>query len=348
VKALHQLVAAATPGDAVTEQALAWQRLIRGWGMRSEVIAEHVHPALENEVHALWKARRLLDEGGVILRYSIWSAAAEAALEVDGPRVLVYHNITPGDLLREHNPAIAALCDQGRHELPRLCGRFDPVIADSSFNGGELEALGFGGAQVVPLLLDLPEHQPLRPASAEPRILSVGRVVPSKRLENVVGAFALYQRRHMPAARLELIGPSDGFDSYRYRLEALVRRSAVQNVSITGWLSDGELRQRYLSADAYVCLSAHEGFGAPLVEAMAYGVPVVASDNGAIRETLGQGLVLDGSDLPLVSEALHEVISSPQTREGLHILAGRRLRELRPEAVAERVRVALEPTVQAL
>ena len=88
----------------------------------------------------------------------------------------------------------------------------------------------------------------------------------------------------------------------------------------------------------------HEGFCAPLIEALAHGVPVVANDAGAMPETLGgAGLVVDGSDLPLVAEALHELTSSPSTRELLYDAADRRLAELRPETLAPRIREALAP-----
>ena len=61
-------------------------------------------------------------------------------------------------------------------------------------------------------------------------------------------------------------------------------------------------------------------------------------------ETLGgAGLVLDGADLPLVAEALHELASSPSTRSALYDAADRRLAELRPDVLIPRVRSALGP-----
>ena len=91
-------------------------------------------------------------------------------------------------------------------------------------------------------------------------------------------------------------------------------------------------------------MSVHEGFCAPLIEALAQGVPVVARGEGAVPETLsGAGLILDGADFPLVAEALHELASSPSTRSALYDAADRRLAELRPDALAPRVRSALGP-----
>jgi L-malate glycosyltransferase len=91
-------------------------------------------------------------------------------------------------------------------------------------------------------------------------------------------------------------------------------------------------------------MSVHEGFCAPLIEALAHGVPVVARAAGAVPETLGSaGVLLEGGDMPQVSEALNELASSPPTRAALYDAAERRLAELRPNVLAPRIRTALGP-----
>src|SRR6266498_4815991 len=121
--AVHQLLPTAAPYDAITGQAFAWRDLLRGWGYESEIVAEHVHPELMGAVHRIDRAgRRFLNEGGLILRYALWSATAETALRARGPVALCYHNITPGELLRDFNPSLAELCDRGREALPVFRG----------------------------------------------------------------------------------------------------------------------------------------------------------------------------------------------------------------------------------
>jgi glycosyltransferase involved in cell wall biosynthesis len=345
VGAIHQLVSAAAPHDATAEQALKWRDLLHGWGYESEIVAEDVHPDLKGDVRTLDRAgRRLVSKGGLVLHYTIWSAAAEAALGARRPFGLCYHNITPGELLREFNPRLAALCDRGREALPRFRGRVAPLIAVSSFNAHELRDAGLGEAAVVPLLLDLPDAVPRREPSTEPVVVSVGRVVPNKWLEQAIKAFALYQRRHAPQASLVLVGPYQGWESYHQALSLLVTRVGVRRVFFTGQISAEARDAWYRRADAYLATSVHEGFCAPLIEALAHGVPVVANDAGAMPETLGgAGVVVDGADLVLVAEALHELTSSRSTRELLYDAADLRLGELRPETLAPRVRAALGP-----
>jgi glycosyltransferase involved in cell wall biosynthesis len=343
--AVHQLLPAAAPHDAITGQAFAWQVLLRRWGSSSEIVAEHVHADLRGAVHRLdGRTRRILNDGGVILRYALWSATVDAALRVEGPVALSYHNITPGNLLREFNPVVADLCDRGRASLSVFKGRTKTVIADSSFNAAELKEAGIGGATVVPLLLDVPARVPRRRPSRRPVVLTVGRVVPNKRIEEVIKSFTLYQRHRAPAASLVVVGSDLGFERYRQALDGLVQRLGAQDVFFTGAISSEARDAWYARADAYISMSVHEGFCAPLVEALAHGVPVVARGAGAVPETLGgAGLVLDGADLPLVAEALHELASSPPTRNALYDVADRRLAELRHDVLAPRIRAALAP-----
>jgi glycosyltransferase involved in cell wall biosynthesis len=117
-------------------------------------------------------------------------------------------------------------------------------------------------------------------------------------------------------------------------------------VRFRGRVSDTERDAAYARAAVYICTSAHEGFCAPLVEAMARGLPVVAHDAGAVAETLGgAGLVIPGADAALTAEALQAVLDRADVRAALAARATRRLDELRPAAVEARIVAALEPLI---
>ena len=343
--AVHQLLPTAAPYDAITGQAFAWRDLLRGWNYESEIVAEHVHPDLVGAVQRVDRAgRRVLNEGGLVLRYALWSATVETALKARGPVALCYHNITPGKLLRAFNPSLAELCDRGRDALTVFRGRIDALIADSSFNAADLRDAGLGEATIVPLLLQLPSEVERRHSHPEPVVLTVGRIVPNKRLEEVVKAFALYQRHREPMASLVIVGSDLGFENYRHALNILVARIGARRVAFTGPISSEARDAWYRRADVYLSMSVHEGFCAPLIESLAHGVPVVARGAGAVPETLaGAGLVLDGDDPPLVSEALNELVSSESTRSALYDAADRRLAELRPAMLTPHIRSALAP-----
>jgi glycosyltransferase involved in cell wall biosynthesis len=324
MRPVHQLLASAVPGDAVTDQALAWRTVLRWWGHKSEMYAEHVHPALAGQVRSVARSR-LLERDTVVLHYAVWTHALERFFDAPGPRVLCYHNITPGELLREHNPALADLCDRARAALPRFRGQCAAVVADSEFNAQDLKASGVEGAVTVPLM-SLPTQVRRLDGGPGPVILSVGRLAPNKRVEDTLRAFALYQRYRSDQPTLVHVGPYHEFDGYRRELEKLARRLGARNVRFTGRVSRDERDAWYRRADAYICSSIHEGFCAPVIEAIANGVPVVARAAGAVPETLGgAGIVLDSDDPARAAE--------------------RRLKELAPASVARRLRTALEPVV---
>ena len=345
MRSVHQLLASAVPGDAVTDQAFAWRTVLRWWGYRSEIYAEHVHPALAGQVRSVGRSR-LLERDTVVLHYAVWTQALERFFDAPGRRVLCYHNVTPGELLREHNPALADLCDRARAALPRFRGQCAAVVADSEFNAGDLLESGIEGAATVPLMLNLPTQIRRLDGGPGPVILSVGRLAPNKCFENTIRAFALYQRHRSKSAELVHVGPYHEFDGYRRQLEQLARRLGVRNVRFTGRVSRDERDVWYQRADAYICSSIHEGFCAPVVEAIANGVPVVARAAGAVPETLGAaGIVVDDDDPALYAEALDELVSSQRTRSMLARAAARRVAELAPASVARRLRSALSPVL---
>ena len=128
------------------------------------------------------------------------------------PVALCYHNITPGELLRDFNPSLAALCDRGRERARRVSGaRRRPDRRLELQRGGPARGGARRGDGRPAHRSTIPPDVPRRDPSRASRSCSrVGRIVPNKRLEDVIKAFALYQRRHAPEASLVLVGPYAG------------------------------------------------------------------------------------------------------------------------------------------
>ena len=347
MKLVHQVVASVTPGDAVTDQAFAWRAALRTWGHKSEIVAEHVDEGLAAHVQQLDGARdRLLDAHVLIVHYSVWSRAVEDALDAPGAVVLCYHNVTPAELLRDYSPRLARLCELARAALPSLRDRCAAVVAFSRFSAGELRDLGLD-ATVVPLLLNLPTEPITVTPPAEPVVLFVGRIAPNKRLEDAIRAFALYQERHASGASFTIVGSPVEFERYQAELRRLAD-SLGARVRFTGRVSREERDGLYRRASVYLSTSIHEGFCAPLLEAIAHGVPVVARAEAAVPETLGDaGLLVDDGDPERIAETLHEAISQEPTRQALRSAGVRRLTELDPVRAARRLRATLEPVLTA-
>jgi glycosyltransferase involved in cell wall biosynthesis len=309
---VHQLLAALSYGDAISNEALAIQAHLRSAGFESDIFAEKVHPRMAHLARPLWDYRRESSPETVCLfHFSIGSAAGRLAFHSSDRLVAIYHNITPARFFLGFHPPLAGLCHHGRRELGAFASRTELGLGDSDYNRRELEAAGFRRTAVLPIVLDLSRYD--RPPSpvvrrlyddARTNILFVGRIIPNKRIEDLVRVFAAYQRWVEPRSRLLLVGDHRGFERYFDRLQELVSELRVDEVVFTGQVDDDDLYAYYRLADLFLCLSEHEGFCVPLQEAMHFGVPVVAFDAGAVRETLRGGGVLLTDKRPVEVAAL--------------------------------------------
>jgi glycosyltransferase involved in cell wall biosynthesis len=311
-----QLLAALSYGDAIGNEALAIQRHLRAAGHESDIFAELVHPRVAHLARPLREYREVSSPDTVCLyHFSICSASGRLAHSVPDRLVVVYHNITPARFFLGFHPHLAGLCHHGRRELAAFAPRADLGLGDSEFNRRELEAAGFRRTAVLPIVLDLPLYD--RPPSPVVRkrfddgrvnVLFVGRIIPNKRIEDLIRSFAAFQRWLQPRSRLLLVGDSRGFERYLGRLRELVDDLGAEEVVFTGQVDDDELYAYYRLADVFLCLSEHEGFCVPLQEAMHFQLPVIAYDTGAVRETLrGGGILLQDKRPELVAELLDRV-----------------------------------------
>jgi len=319
---VHQLLAALSYGDAIGNEALAIQRHLRAAGFESDVFAEKVHPRMAHLARPLWEYREVSSPETICLyHFSIGSAAGRLIHHAPDRLVAIYHNITPAHFFLGFHRHLAGLVYHGRRELAAFAARTELALGDSEFNRRELEEAGYARTGVLPIVLDLSLYD--RPPSPvvgrlyrddRVNVLFVGRVIPNKRIDDLVRTFAVYQKWVQPRSRLLLVGDHRGFEGYLARLQDRVRELGLDEVVFTGQVDDDELYAYYGLADVFLCLSEHEGFCVPLQEAMRFGVPVIAYDAGAVRETLrGGGILLWDKRPELVAELLERV----RTDEGL-------------------------------
>ncbi len=346
---VHQVCAGAVPRDAITHHLLESRRVIRAMGLRSEILCEddRIDPTLAGVVHPVSGWSDVARPGdAAILHYSIGSPAFGHVLARCDRVAIHYHNITPAELLWEDAPAVAIACLHGREELATLAGRVVAAAADSRFNADELAALGFPPAAVVGVMR---RELPVVPARPRPRagaplsLLFVGRGVPNKAQHHLIAALAAL-RQGGGDARLRLIGSWEGMETYAGRCAALARDLRVaDHVAFEGSVDDGRLAEAYAGSDAFVCLSDHEGYCVPLVEAMAASLPIVAFASSAVTETVGNaGLLLDEKPPSLVAESVREATANPRLAARMEEGRRERLAHLGADAVAARVRAFVE------
>jgi glycosyltransferase involved in cell wall biosynthesis len=356
MRAVHQLLAALSYGDAIGNEALAIQRQLRAAGYESDIFAELVHPRVAHLARPLWDYRLVSSPETVcIFHFSIGSAAGRLIHAASDRLAIIYHNITPAAHFLGFHPHLAGLCYHGRRELAAFAPRTELALGDSEFNRQELEQAGFAHTAVLPIVLDLSLYE--RPPSPVIRrlyddgrvnVLFVGRIIPNKKIDDLIRAFAVFQKWVQPHSRLLLVGDHRGFERYFDRLQELVRELRVDEVVFTGQVDDEELYAHYRLADVFLCLSEHEGFCVPLLEAMHFGLPVVAYDAGAVRETLhGGGLLLQDKAPELVAEILDRVTHGGDMRRAVLASQARAIAAIRATDFGALLRERLSPVLDA-
>ena len=146
-------------------------------------------------------------------------------------------------------------------------------------------------------------------------LLHVGNFEPRKNLGCLLRAVQLLRRKD-GSCKLVLVGKRHWRTSEL--LGELSSACGDEGVVRTGYVDRQDLPGVYRLAEAYVCPSLHEGFGFPPLEAMACGVPVIASDRGCLGETLGDAAcTIDPTDPLDIADAIARVLSDAGFREEL-------------------------------
>ncbi len=276
-------------------------------------------------------------------------AARDGGRGLGVPVVQTFHGL--GNVRRRHLPDI----DTSPPERIRVEARVGldaaAVIATCTDEVGELASYGIrpGRVHVVPRGLDLDRFRPEGPVARRgdvPRVLTAGRLLPGRGVDTAIEALC-----HLRDAELVVAGAPDGTDpeSEAVRLERLAKdRGVAGRVHFLGHVPHQDIPALMRSADAFVSVPWFEPFGIAVTEAMACGVPVVASAVGGHLDTVIDGVT--GLHVPPrvpgeLAARLRHLFTEPRLGRALAAAAGARARARYPwhriaaetEAVYERV-----------
>lgn len=338
---LHQFLAGAAPGDAITEQALAISRWLRELGFVSHLYALHIESGMVDSVRPLATYRRARDEDYAILHHSIGSDVVDTLLRQRLGVILVYHNVTPPEFFHHTEPYLARLARQGREQLGQLRPQTALAIADSRFNAAELLKEGYRETAVLPITLYAGRYQlPSDPdltrqiVSRAPNLLFIGRLAANKRQEDLV-KLLYFLRRVRPEAHLYLVGERWQSGYAAWVTDLAEELGVSDGLTLTGKVSQTEMVTYLKSVDLYVSMSEHEGFGVPLIESMYLGLPVMAYAAAAVAETLGgAGILFRQKHYAELAELIDLLLDDEPLRRRI------------VERQRQRVQAFLEPTVR--
>lgn len=332
---VNQWVPAAHKGDAIGDSARKMRDRLRAMGHDSDIFALTIDDVLQGDVlpFADPAARR----GDLTLfHYALPSPMTEAFARLPRGRVMQYHNVTPAHYFAPYDPGLFRLASIARQELASLVGRVDLALGVSEFNRSELEALGFAPTGVLPLAVDVSRvTQPVRRPALEKilttddmiNFLFVGRIAPNKKIEDHLKLAEHYKRYVDSYYRFIFVGKYDAVPRYYQSIRGMMAQYRLLNERFvfTGPVPDEDLAVYYRHAAVYISLSEHEGFCAPLLEAMATDVPILAYSAAAVPETLGgAGVQFAPKDMEYAAELLGQLTFDDELRA--KVIAGQRRR----------------------
>jgi glycosyltransferase involved in cell wall biosynthesis len=343
--AVHQFIATLNPHDATATHTLQLRDALRAAGWRSDIFAEAIHDDLAAQAFKHWMYPEHAAPGDVaIYQFTTSSAVAGYLAEQGLPLILDFHNFTGPEYFDGWEPQSVRRAAAAAGELALLAPAAVLGLAKSPFSEQELRRAGCRHTVVAPVLADyrrVTEAPDERVAAELARlrahggadILFVGRIVPSKAQHELVKALWAYRRLYDGKARLHLVGGTSSFE-YTKALQDFVDDLGLSAaVRLPGEVSDAALAAYFRAADVYLSLSAHEGFGVPLVEAMVAGVPVVTRGAGAVSDTVADAaVVLAAADPSYIAAAVHRVCTDERLRATLTAAGARRAAELSGDA----------------
>ncbi len=240
--------------------------------------------------------------------------------------IVTIHDLIHHDFSQESattkNPLIYKLKRGAyKYTIRNAVKKSQKIIVPSEFVKGQLLTKFGTDESKIKVIYEAAEeeyfnHQPST-ISHQPSFLYVGNAYPHKNLNNLLDAFRILTTNHQPpTTKLILVCPRDIF--WQRLQKEIKSRNLEKTVEVKGYLDTGELSKLFQKAQAYVFPSLSEGFGIPGLNAMAAGVPVLASNIPTLQEIYQDAAVyFDPNDPADIADKVSKLLKSTKTKDGL-------------------------------
>lgn len=322
---IRQVLPCLAYGDAIGNDTLALNAAIKEMGYSTEIFAEAVDQRLPKGTAKTMEAWTKLDDNDIIIYHlAIGWKYIDYIKREKCKKIAIYHNVTPPEFYRGYDDLAFKGCLNGIKEVKSLNQEFDYCLADSNFNKQELINYGYTcKIDVLPILIAFDDYKK-KPADTVLKkykgkgsnIVFVGRIVPNKKHEDIIKAFYYYKKYYDNNARLFLVGSYSEDNLYYRRLKKYIELLKLDDVIFPGHIKFNEILGYYSIADVFLCMSEHEGFCVPLVEAMMFDVPILAYDSCAISGTLGDsGITFENKSYIEVAGLMDRIVKDPELKK---------------------------------
>ncbi len=225
---------------------------------------------------------------------------------------------------------------------PRILGRANAIVTVSNFSKEQL-ATRCGVSEdkiwVIPNTLEDKWFQPSKnPRDRDPYIFMVSGQAPSKNLVRAMESYALYLKRFGDkAARLKVGGVDSSFHQIYRSLAS--RLGVEERVELLEYLPDSQMLRLYQGAELFWFPSLMEGFGIPVLEAMASGTPVLASASTSLPEVGGNAAsYANPRSVTDMADALSTVMTDFDLRQNMSAAGREQVAKFHPDVVKQRIR----------
>lgn len=323
-----QLLPTLSYGDGVGNDVLAIDRILKENGYNTMVYAENIDnrivPGIARHIK---KMPAMTGEDVILYHLSTGTRLNYRLPELGGRKIIVYHNNTPPEWFAPYDKKAEELSMQGIRGIKYLADTVGYCLADSSFNKEDLRRCGYQcEIDVLPIIIPFEDYKKTPDSTVLKKyqgdgytnLVFAGRITPNKKQEDVIEAFFYYRKYYNPKSRLFLVGSWNGMERYYGRLKDYVRELGAENVYFTGHVRFDEILAYYHLADVFLCMSGHEGFCIPLLEAMSFDIPIVACCETAVVETLGgSGIGMKERDPLLAAGLVDRVVTDTVLKESV-------------------------------
>lgn len=332
-------------GDAVGNDTIALKKAMQELNYDTSIYAEVVDQRLPKHTASdLCNGMPKLDNSDIILYHMSTGSKLNYSLEQYACRkIMIYHNITPPEFFHGYNAQAEANAQYGLDGLQNLASKIDYCLADSKFNQQDLKKAGFTcPIDIRPILIPFADYEKkpdsfiIKKYSQEnwTNIIFVGRIAPNKKHQDIIKIFAFYKKYINPKSRLIFVGNAGGMEKYYHRLVKYVEALELNDVIFTGHIKFSEILAYYHIADIFLCMSEHEGFCVPLVEAMYFNIPVIAYQSCAIPWTMGNsGIVVKSKNPAEISLLIDKIVKHKNLRNQIIANQQERLKDFQYEKI---------------